>query len=166
MSICSKRTNSLRYNRRPCNSNTVTGPCLYLYILLYLLSVTNATILSQQRLQVNDIMYLGQPLTKTGTLSTTLGTLNPFRYRSYVYDEETGLSFTTTRPYMGDYSITTMEAVNATGYLIAVQDGPHHVSVLPVDISKMQEWIDSRPTALVKPHLLTQILSKISRKVR
>ena len=28
-------------------------------------------------------------LTKTGTLAATLGTPNPFRWRSYVYDEET-----------------------------------------------------------------------------
>jgi YD repeat-containing protein len=32
----------------------------------------------------------GKPLAKTSTLEKPLGTLNPFRYRSYVYDEETG----------------------------------------------------------------------------
>ena len=31
----------------------------------------------------------GTPLSKTGTLATTLGTLQPFRYRGYAYDEET-----------------------------------------------------------------------------
>ena len=31
----------------------------------------------------------GKPLTKTGTLASTLGTVQPFRYRGYVYDEET-----------------------------------------------------------------------------
>ena len=31
----------------------------------------------------------GKPLSCTGTLATTLGVLNPFRYRGYVYDEET-----------------------------------------------------------------------------
>ena len=31
----------------------------------------------------------GNPLSKTGTLATTLGTLQPFRYRGYAYDEET-----------------------------------------------------------------------------
>ena len=54
-----------------------------------------------------------------------------------------------------------MEAVNATGYLIAVHDGPHHVSVMSADISKMQEWIDSRPTALSNPHKFTLVLSGI-----
>ena len=41
----------------------------------------------------------GTPLTKTGTLATTLGTLNPFRYRGYVYDEETGLYYLRSRYY-------------------------------------------------------------------
>ena len=31
----------------------------------------------------------GRMLSKTGTMASTLGTLNPFRYRGYVYDEET-----------------------------------------------------------------------------
>ena len=31
----------------------------------------------------------GKQLSCTGTLATTLGALNPFRYRGYVYDEET-----------------------------------------------------------------------------
>ena len=33
----------------------------------------------------------GMPIGKNGALSETLGTLNPFRYRGYVFDEETGL---------------------------------------------------------------------------
>ena len=32
------------------------------------------------------------PIGKSGTLVETLGTVQPFRYRGYVYDEETGLS--------------------------------------------------------------------------
>ena len=35
----------------------------------------------------------GTPIDKSGTLAETLGTLNPFRYRGYVYDEETGLYY-------------------------------------------------------------------------
>lgn len=30
----------------------------------------------------------GNPLTTTGTMAGTLGKLNPFRYRGYVYDAE------------------------------------------------------------------------------
>ena len=41
----------------------------------------------------------GAPIAKTGTLAATLGTLNPFRYRGYVYDEETGLYYLRSRYY-------------------------------------------------------------------
>lgn len=41
----------------------------------------------------------GKLLSKTGTLATSLGTLNPFRYRGYVYDEETGLYYLRSRYY-------------------------------------------------------------------
>ena len=33
----------------------------------------------------------GRPISKTGSMAGTLGTVQPFRYRGYVYDEETGL---------------------------------------------------------------------------
>ena len=41
----------------------------------------------------------GKPIAKTGSLANTLGTLNPFRYRGYVYDEETGLYYVSSRFY-------------------------------------------------------------------
>ena len=41
----------------------------------------------------------GKPLSKTGTMANTLGALNPFRYRGYVYDEETGLYYLRSRYY-------------------------------------------------------------------
>lgn len=41
----------------------------------------------------------GKPISKTGTLASTLGTLNPFRYRGYVFDEETGLYYLKKRYY-------------------------------------------------------------------
>ena len=43
----------------------------------------------------------GKPLTgfPTGTLANTLGKLNPFRYRGYVYDEETALYYLRSRYY-------------------------------------------------------------------
>ena len=41
----------------------------------------------------------GRPLSKTGSMANTLGTLNPFRYRGYVYDEETGLYYLANRFY-------------------------------------------------------------------
>ena len=43
----------------------------------------------------------GKPTSLTGEddLETTLGTLNPFRYRGYVYDDETGLYYLRSRYY-------------------------------------------------------------------
>ena len=41
----------------------------------------------------------GKLISTTGTLATTLGADNPFRYRGYYYDTETGLYSLTTRYY-------------------------------------------------------------------
>ena len=41
----------------------------------------------------------GRPISKTGSLASTLGTVQPFRYRGYVYDEETGLYYLRKRYY-------------------------------------------------------------------
>ena len=41
---------------------------------------------------------------KNGALSETLGTLNPFRYRGYVFDEETGLYYLRSRYYNAERS--------------------------------------------------------------
>ena len=41
----------------------------------------------------------GKPVSTTGSLAGTLGTLNPFRYRGYMYDAETGLCYLRSRYY-------------------------------------------------------------------
>ena len=46
----------------------------------------------------------GRILSKTGTMASTLGTLNPFRYRGYVYDEETGLYYMRSRYYNPEWA--------------------------------------------------------------
>ena len=46
----------------------------------------------------------GNPISKTGTLASTLGTIQPFRYRAYVYDEETGLYYLRSRFYSSHLS--------------------------------------------------------------
>ena len=60
--------------------------------------------------------------------------------------------------------MTTIEAVNSTGVLMAVIDGPNHVSVRPTNPIEMSLWIQSRPTAIENPYYLTTILAKISIK--
>ena len=41
----------------------------------------------------------GKPLSVTGTLAASLGEINPFRYRGYVFDQETGLYYLRSRYY-------------------------------------------------------------------
>ncbi len=41
----------------------------------------------------------GKPLSTTGSLADTLGVRNPFRYRGYAYDEETGVYYLRSRYY-------------------------------------------------------------------
>ena len=57
----------------------------------------------------------GAPLWSTGELAETLGTLNPFRYRGYVFDEETGLYYLRSRYYNPRWG----RFVNADNYILA-----------------------------------------------
>jgi len=77
-----------------------------------------------------------------------------------------GLSYQLTVPKKGSYTVTSIELINATGKLIAIQDGLNHVSVIPINITRMPEWIDSRPNALANPHEFTKIIADVSIKVK
>ena len=44
----------------------------------------------------------GAPIGKSGTFAETLGTLNPFRYRGYVFDEETVVYYLRSRYYSAE----------------------------------------------------------------
>ena len=78
----------------------------------------------------------------------------------------TGLSYSTVMPTSGSFTVTSINTINATGVLKAVQDGSKHVSVSTVNPSKMKEWIKSRPTALLQPHEYTKLLQNISTKIK
>ena len=41
----------------------------------------------------------GNPISTTGTLAGTIGKRNPFRYRGYYWDEETGMYYLESRYY-------------------------------------------------------------------
>jgi RHS repeat-associated protein len=45
----------------------------------------------------------GKQLSCTGSLSSTLGFINPYRYKSYIYDEDTGLYYLQSRFYNPDW---------------------------------------------------------------
>lgn len=80
--------------------------------------------------------------------------------------DTSGLSYSLTPPVGQPYTVTTIEAVNSTGVLVATIDGPNHVSVRPVSISELPMWIASRPTAKEKPYYLTTVLVSISFIIR
>lgn len=103
---------------------------------------------------------------KTPTTIYRTGSGNGTNLTPRTPKDSTGLSYSLTKPLSGPYTVTTMEAVNATGVLSAVKDGPNHVSVVPNDMSKMPEWQASREHANETPHVYTKILQTISVKVK
>lgn len=67
------------------------------------------------------------------------GGTNPGNLTPKDKDRYTGLSFSTV-PKPGA-AMTTIEAINSTGIVYAIQDGPSHVSVRPIGGS-MDDWIE------------------------
>ena len=68
------------------------------------------------------------------------GGTNPGNLTPKEKDMYSGLSFSTVP--MPGAAVTTIEALNATGVVYAVQDGPTHVSVKPVSAT-VEEWINA-----------------------
>lgn len=71
------------------------------YFYVYNLQGDVVALIDADGTQVVEYVYdaWGNPISKTGTMAATLGTVNPFRYRGYVYDEETGLYYLRSRYY-------------------------------------------------------------------
>ncbi len=71
------------------------------YFYVYNLQGDVVALIDANGTQVVEYSYdaWGNPISKTGSLAATIGTLNPFRYRGYVYDEETGLYYLRSRVY-------------------------------------------------------------------
>ena len=78
------------------------------------------------------------PTPPMGTVIYRYGGTNPSNLTPKEKDKYSGLSFSTI-PLPGA-AMTTIEALNATGVVYAVQDGPSHVSVRPVGAT-MEDWI-------------------------
>ena len=76
------------------------------YAYLYNLQGDVIALLDSNGKKVVEYKYdaWGRILSKTGTMASTLGTLNPFRYRGYVYDEETGLYYLRSRYYNPEWA--------------------------------------------------------------
>ena len=76
----------------------------------------------------------------SSTVIYRYGGTNPGNLTPKSKDMYSGLSFSTIP--MPGAAMTTIEALNATGVVYAVQDGPTHVSVRPVGAT-MEEWINA-----------------------
>ena len=65
------------------------------YFYVYNLQGDVVALIDANGTQVVEYGYdaWGNPISKTGSLAATIGTLNPFRYRGYVYDEETPMYY-------------------------------------------------------------------------
>ena len=68
-------------------------------------------------------------------------------------DLHTGLSYELKVPAATDYTITTMEAINATRVLTAVIDKPNHVSVRPVN-----------PLEMMEDHVMSKLIDNLIKK--
>ena len=62
------------------------------YFYVYNLQGDVVAMIDANGTQVVEYHYdaWGNPVAKAGSMAATLGTVNPFRYRGYIYDEETG----------------------------------------------------------------------------
>ena len=64
----------------------------------------------------------GAPLWCTGELAETLGKVQPFRYRGYMFDEETGLYYLRSRYY----SIRICRFINSDAVLLKTENFAHN----------------------------------------
>ena len=80
--------------------------------------------------------------------------------------DDNGLSFQLSVPVKKPYCVTTLEKVNATGLLFAKIDGIDHVSVTPIDMTRMREWQNTKDNANNNPHVFTKLLMRITEEVR
>lgn len=82
---------------------------------------------------------------KQNTKIYRYGGTNPGNLTPRQKDATTGLSFSTIPPPPGHpAAVTTIAALNSTGVVIAYQDGPTHISVVPSPgMGTLQDWIDT-----------------------
>ena len=87
----------------------------------------------------------GKVLSTTGSLASTLGTIQPFRYRGYVYDVETGLYYLRSRYYQPSFGrFLNADTLVEKNLFIYCSNSP----VIKVDTSGLADYLiiyDSRP---------------------
>ena len=86
----------------------------------------------------------GQHSGAHGSLAATLGALNPFRYRGYYYDQESGLYYLNSRYYDPE----TCRFINADGYADTAT-GIHSQNMFIYCLHNPVRYIDSSGEAIV-----------------
>ena len=74
----------------------------------------------------------GNPISITGSLANTIGTRNPFRYRGYLYDDETGMYYLQSRYYdpeirrfiSADSIVSTGQGINCANMYLYCANNP------------------------------------------
>lgn len=75
----------------------------YLYIRDNLQNIIAITTLSGEIVVKNTYDAWGKLLSTTGSLASTIGALNPFKYKGYYYDQESGMYYCKSRYYVPDW---------------------------------------------------------------
>jgi len=86
------------------------------------------------------------PRTDDPNLIFRWGGTNPGNLTPRAVDINSGLSFSTRPGAPGTNAATTIQLINATGILVAIQDGPSHISVRPVGAT-VEEWHNAGPSS-------------------
>lgn len=112
---------------------------------------------------LTQTITIAQEDSRKGTIIYRWGSYTNKNFTPKEGKDEMGMSFSLTLSVgQKHYCATTLELVNATGYLKAVEDKPGHVSVTTTDLSKMPVWIASRDNADTDPLIYTSVLKSIS----
>lgn len=75
----------------------------YLYIRDNLQNIIAITSLSGEIVVKYSYNAWGKLLSTTGSLASTIGALNPFKYKGYYYDQESGMYYCKSRYYVPDW---------------------------------------------------------------
>jgi RHS repeat-associated protein len=101
----------------------------------------------------------GNILSISGSMASTLGAHNPFRYRSYVYDRETGLYYLQSRYYSPQFC----RFINADGVMPATASDTLGYNLFIYCFSNPVNMTDSNGNW---PRLIEEIGSRLSHAIR
>lgn len=89
----------------------------------------------------------GKPESTTGTLATTVGEINPFRYKGYHFDSDTGMYYCHTRYYVPDWcrwlnadNIAYIRPDNAQQMNLFAYCGNNPISFWDLEGTKKTNW--------------------------